>query len=158
MKEKSFLIGIVLGIILISGFIYFLSQKPLSSEFSKVKATVYYQQNCNCCKEYIGYLRSSGFNVETKILSLEELEQLKKNLGLSEDLYSCHTVIIDKYFVEGHVPLGAIKKLLNEKPDIDGIALPGMPSGSPGMSGFKISPFKIHSVKDSKDQGVFIEI
>jgi len=62
------------------------------------------------------------------------------------------------YFVEGHIPIEAIQKLLTEKPDIDGIALPGMPSGSPGMPGFKISPFKIHSVKNGEDKGIFMEI
>ncbi|GIW66574.1 MAG: hypothetical protein KatS3mg095_0472 [Candidatus Parcubacteria bacterium] len=62
------------------------------------------------------------------------------------------------YFIEGHIPIEVIQKLLTEKPDIDGIALPGMPSGSPGMPGFKIYPFKIHSVKNGEDKGIFMEI
>jgi len=62
------------------------------------------------------------------------------------------------YFIEGHVPIEAIDKLLTEKPEINGIALPGMPSGSPGMPGLKLYPFKIHSVKENKDLGIFIEI
>jgi hypothetical protein len=72
---------------------------------------------------------------------------------------SCHTVEIENYFVEGHVPIEAIQKLLNEKPDINGIALPGMPSGSPGMPGLKMEKFKIHQITlDGQDGGVFIEL
>jgi hypothetical protein len=62
------------------------------------------------------------------------------------------------YFIEGHIPIEAIEKLLTEKPEIDGIALPEMPSGSPGMPGFKLEKWKIHSVKNAQDQGIFMEI
>jgi hypothetical protein len=62
------------------------------------------------------------------------------------------------YFIEGHIPIEAIQKLLTEKPEINGIVLSQMPSGSPGMPGFKLSPFKIHSVKNGQDQGIFMEI
>jgi len=62
------------------------------------------------------------------------------------------------YFIEGHIPIEAIEKLLTEKPEIDGIALLEMPSGSPGMLGFKLAPFKIHSIKNGQDQGIFMEI
>jgi hypothetical protein len=62
------------------------------------------------------------------------------------------------YFIEGHIPIEAINKLLTEKPEINGIALPQIPPGSPGMPGFKLSPFKIHSVKNGQDQGIFMEI
>lgn len=157
MKNKSFLIGVLIGIVLVL-IIFVSARKPISKEFSGIKATVYYQSNCGCCKEYIGYLKANGFDVETKILSLEELENLKKSFGIPEDLYSCHTTQIGNYFVEGHIPVEAVKKLLTEKPEINGIALPGMPAGSPGMPGFKIGPFKVHSVKDAKDQGIFVEI
>jgi hypothetical protein len=60
------------------------------------------------------------------------------------------------YFIEGHVPIEAIEKLLTEKLEIDGIALPQMPSGSPGMTKFKLFPFKIHSIKNVQDQGIFM--
>jgi hypothetical protein len=62
------------------------------------------------------------------------------------------------YFIECHIPIEVIEKLLTEKPEIDGIALSEIPSGYPGMSGFKLSPFKIHSVKNGQDQGIFMEI
>ncbi len=157
--------------------------------FKGLIATIYKTPNCNCCENYISYLRSNGFKVEKKDVSDEELTNLKKQIGLPENLWSCHTAFLytdyadfkrinpDKsfnenprlsaldprqsayvYFIEGHVPIEAIEKLLTEKPEIDGIALPGMPSGSPGMPGFKLSPFKIHSVKNGQDQGIFMEI
>lgn len=71
---------------------------------------------------------------------------------------SCHTALINDYFVEGHVPIEAIDKLLTEKPKIKGIALPGMPSGSPGMSGFKLEKWKIYSLDNGNRVGLFIEI
>ena len=63
-------------------------------------------------------------------------------------MQSCHTTVIGKYFVEGHMPFEAINKLLSENPDISGIALPGMPSGSPGMPGPQAEPFMVYSIKD----------
>jgi hypothetical protein len=62
------------------------------------------------------------------------------------------------YFIEGHIPIEAVNKLLTEKPEINGIALPEIPSGSPGMPGFKIEKWKIHSIKNGQDQGIFMEI
>ena len=73
-------------------------------------------------------------------------------------MYSCHTVALENYVVEGHIPVEAINKLLTEKPNISGIALPGMPSGSPGMPGPKKETFKIFSLKEGNVQGLFVEI
>ncbi len=162
MKKNNLwlLIGIILGaviILLISSQFSF----KTSNKFAGVYAKVLYQENCDCCKEYIGYLRRNGLNVETQVLSLEDLDKIKRELKMPETLYACHTTLINNYnnyFVEGHIPIEAIEKLLTEKPDINGIALPGMPSGSPGMPGFKIAPFKIHSVKNGEDKGIFMEI
>lgn len=76
--------------------------------------------------------------------SVREKYQIPKDMG------SCHTTVIEDYFVEGHVPIEAIKKLLKEKPDIDGIALPEMPAGSPGMAGQKTEAFRIFALRDGK--------
>jgi hypothetical protein len=77
---------------------------------------------------------------------MEDLTGIKDSFGIPQDMQSCHTVKIDGYFVEGHVPMEAIRKLLEERPPIDGIALPGMLQGSPGMSGAKTEPFVIYSI------------
>jgi len=157
MKTKYLLFGIFIGALIV-GLYYFSNFSPKQTKFSGLTVTVYKTPTCNCCENYISYLRSNGFKVEKKDVSDEELTNLKKQIGLPENLWSCHTVLLNNYFVEGHIPIEAIEKLLTEKPEIDGIALPEMPSGSPGMPGFKLSPFKIHSVKNVQDQGIFTEI
>lgn len=80
----------------------------------------------------------------------EDVAEIKDDLGIPPDMQSCHTLIVEDYFVEGHVPLEAIRKLLEEQPPIDGIALPGMPSGSPGMGGMKAEPFTIYSIVEGR--------
>ena len=76
------------------------------------------------------------------------MSSIRKARQIPENMSSCHTAIIEDYFVEGHVPIVAIKKLLKEKLNIDGIALPGMPAGSPGMPGEKAEAFKIYALSD----------
>ncbi len=78
----------------------------------------------------------------------DNVDEIKDRLNIPQDMWSCHTAVIGGYFVEGHVPVAAIRKLLEEQPEIDGIALPGMPAGSPGMGGSKEEPFVIYAVAD----------
>ena len=79
---------------------------------------------------------------------MENIETIKQKYSIPLEMQSCHTTIIDKYFIEGHVPLEAINKLLKERPNIDGIALPGMPIGTPGMPGDKEKPYVIYKLVD----------
>ncbi len=76
----------------------------------------------------------------------DDYVQIKDDLGIPEDMQSCHTTVIGEYFIEGHVPIEAVQKLLEEQPPIDGIMLPGMPMGSPGMGGEKMLRFVIYSL------------
>ncbi|MEX0933038.1 MAG: DUF411 domain-containing protein [Candidatus Pacearchaeota archaeon] len=125
----------------------------------KVEGTeaVYYKSiSCGCCDAHSKYLNSKGFSV--KVNNLQSIDSIKSDFGVPYELRSCHTVIIDDYFVEGHIPLEAINKLLEEKPNIRGIAMPGMPSGSPGMPGAKTGFFKIYSVNHDGSYGEFMEI
>ena len=78
------------------------------------------------------------------------MDIIKSQYQIPAEMQSCHTSVIDDYFIEGHVPMEAIEKLMNEKPDIDGIALPRMPSGSPGMPGVKTETWIIYSLKDGQ--------
>ncbi len=89
------------------------------------------------------YLQDQGFDV--KVVNTDDTS-IKAQEGVPKDLRSCHTSVIGDYFVEGHVPVEAIRKLLAEKPAIKGIALPGMPAGAPGMGGDKTGPFVIYAV------------
>ncbi len=109
--------------------------------------TFYRSQSCGCCGLYLDYLKSRG-KLNVNEVQMDDLTNIKSEKGIPADLQSCHTSIIGKYFVEGHVPLEAINKLLAEQPDIKGLAIAGMPSGAPGMPGGKKSPFVIYAVNN----------
>jgi hypothetical protein len=94
--------------------------------------------NCGCCSGWVKHVRAAGFNVE--VVESSELNRLKARLGVPEALASCHTAEIGGYVIEGHVPPAAIKRLLAEKPDGKGLAVPGMPVGSPGMEVEGVEP------------------
>jgi hypothetical protein len=86
---------------------------------------------CGCCKVWVDRLRDAGFQVEVN--DVDNLNSVKQRVGLPYGMGSCHTAEVDGYFVEGHVPVDDIKRLLRERPQAKGIAVPGMPVGSPGM-------------------------
>src|SRR5215203_2761899 len=95
------------------------------------KIVVTKDPSCGCCSGWIDHLRASGFKAE--VIESPEVNRLKVRLGVPQDLASCHTAEIGGYVIEGHVPAEAIKRLLAEKPAGRGLAVPGMPVGSPGM-------------------------
>ncbi|MEO5334509.1 MAG: DUF411 domain-containing protein [Magnetococcus sp. YQC-5] len=97
------------------------------------KATVYKSPYCGCCAGYVDFLKEQGFQVEVE--SVMDMDPIKRSLGVAKEMDSCHTTKIGGYVVEGHVPLNVLQRLLTEKPNIPGIALPGMPTGVPGMPG-----------------------
>ncbi len=110
--------------------------------------TVYKSPNCGCCVGYIAELEKQGFHVKT--VEMQNTYSIKEKYNVPQTMQSCHTAVIGGYFVEGHVPIEAIDKMLEEKPDIDGIALPRMPSGSPGMPGAKTELWTIYAVNNGK--------
>jgi hypothetical protein len=112
------------------------------------KVTVYRSPNCGCCIGYADELKKQGYEVE--VVSLDDLNPVKDKYGIPANLQSCHTTVIDGYFIEGHVPIEVVQKLLKEKPEIDGIGLPGMPIGTPGMPGPKREPYRIYKSVDGK--------
>lgn len=102
---------------------------PNASNFPTV--TVYKSPTCGCCAKWIDHLREEGFTVETN--DVQDMRSIKKERGVPASLSSCHTGEVGGYVVEGHVPADDIKALLAQAPDAIGIAVPGMPIGSPGM-------------------------
>jgi hypothetical protein len=110
------------------------------------QATLYKNPQCGCCEGYADYLRDNGF--EVTVQPTHDLPLLHRQYGVPEPLVGCHTTLVDGYVVEGHVPVGALLRLLTEKPAIRGISLPGMPAGSPGMFGEKTEPFTIYEIGD----------
>jgi hypothetical protein len=119
-----------------------------------IEATLYKNPQCSCCEGYAAYLRKNGFTVDVK--PTHDLPEISKKAGVPEKLQGCHTMFVDGYVIDGHVPVATIRKLLAEKPAISGITLPGMPLGSPGMGGEKTSTFVIYNVtKDGKPPAVY---
>ena len=94
---------------------------------------VYKSPYCGCCEKWISHLEQNGFKVISQ--NQENMNKIKSQFNISHELQSCHTGVINGYFIEGHVPAHDIKKLLTEKPDIKGLSVPGMPAGTnvPGM-------------------------
>jgi hypothetical protein len=89
------------------------------------------------------HLEKSGFKVQKKVLLGKNFTEFKRKQGVPERLYACHTALIEGYVIEGHVPADLILKLVKEKPPVLGLAVPGMPVGSPGMEGGKPEPYNV---------------
>lgn len=118
------------------------------------KATLYKNPQCSCCEGYAAYMRSNGFEVTVK--ATHDLANISRKAGVPSHLQGCHTMFVDGYVVDGHVPVNVVRKLLSERPPIAGISLPGMPTGSPGMGGSKTEPFVIHALpRDGGAPGVY---
>jgi hypothetical protein len=122
---------------------------------SKHNVEVFKTASCGCCYGYVLFLEEEKFKV--KQTDMRSLHLIKKKYNIPLKMQSCHTTILGKYFIEGHVPIEAINKLLKEQPNIDGIALPGMPTGTPGMPGEKEEPYVIYQLVDGKSS-VFMTI
>ncbi len=109
--------------------------------FSNNKLVVYMSPTCGCCTYWVKHMEENGFSVET--VKLNNVDSIKMINKISPQISSCHTGIINGYFVEGHVPAKDVRKMLSLRPKIRGLAVPGMPAGSnvPGME-VKDSPAK----------------
>ena len=118
--------------------------------------TLYKSPECGCCEGYVDYLRHSGFAVTSK--ATNELAEISRKAGIPAELQGCHTAFIGDYVVDGHVPVEAINKLLDERPAIKGISLPGMPEGSPGMAGTKSAPFTVFAINADGKSSVYMTI
>lgn len=148
MKKKAIIWTTSIVVVLVIGILLFVPNRASSFETVEKfdgEINIYTSGGCGCCGVYGNYFRGKG-NSNAKFVNLDDLSMLKLQYGVPKQLESCHTTVIGDYFVEGHIPLEAIEKLLTEKPDIKGIAMPGMPSGSPGMTGVKEGDFVIYAV------------
>jgi hypothetical protein len=110
---------------------------------------------CGCCGRWTEYLHEKGYRSTINVVS--DMDAVKQRFRVPETLQSCHTAIIDDYVVEGHVPESAIFKLLAERPRIRGVALPGMPPGSPGMDGAP-GIYRVMSFRDGGQIESFAEV
>ena len=108
-----------------------------------VTMEVHKDPNCGCCAKWVDYMKEFGFKVVVNDHPGFQASEARKSLGIPDSLGSCHTVKVGKYLVEGHVPLEDVMRMLREKPEIVGIAAPGMPRGSLGMEGPVTDPFDV---------------
>ena len=115
---------ILASILVVSGC----ESKPLPNQPA---IEVWKSPTCSCCSKWVSHLRDNGFAVS--VHNQTEMSALKSTLGVPRELASCHTALVDGYVIEGHVPAKDIHRLLAEKPEAAGLAVPGMPIGSPGM-------------------------
>lgn len=135
---------VLMGIALVAGAAGLLVMRGADAKAAAVTATlvpaakpipikVYKTPTCGCCKSWVEHLEKNGFAVES--VNMPDLSAVKTKYGVKPQLQACHTAIVGNYVVEGHVPADLIKKVLTERPKVLGIAVPGMPMGSPGMEG-----------------------
>lgn len=99
---------------------------------SRPTVTVYKTPTCGCCALWVKHLEQHGF--ATKVTDMESVDEVKATYNVPRQARSCHTAVVDGYAIEGHVPAGDVQRLLKERPrGVAGLAVPGMPIGSPGM-------------------------
>jgi hypothetical protein len=119
-----------------------------------VDVVVYRSPTCDCCGKWLEHMKKNNFNV--KDIVTDDVQAIKDKYGVPAAMASCHTAIVDGYVVEGHVPANDIKKLLKTKPKMIGIAVPGMPSGTPGMEiGDRKDSYKVMSFDKENHYEIF---
>ena len=126
---------LILGLLITAGVAAFLfwpgNESPSDLFSSGTEVVMYKNEGCQCCTKWGDHMMEGDFDVEE--VPVPVLMQVKRDNGITRELASCHTAIVDGYVVEGHVPRADVERMLREKPDAVGLAVPGMPIGSPGM-------------------------
>jgi hypothetical protein len=127
----------------------------LTAQQTRPSVEVYKDPSCGCCSKWVEHLQANGFTVKTT--DRADLAELKAKHRVPQKVQSCHMALVNGYVVEGHVPAEDVKRLLKERPAIVGIAVPGMPIGSPGMevAGMKAQPFDVMAFDKAGQTRVF---
>jgi hypothetical protein len=126
---------------------------PSDLAAKKPVITVYKDPGCGCCKSWIEHLIKHGYRVNAK--DTPEMKEVKQTLGVPSGLAACHTGMVNGYLIEGHVPAADIDRLLEQRPKIAGLAVPGMPMGSPGMEGGQAQHYQVLTFDKSGKTTVF---
>lgn len=114
---------------------------------------VYKTPDCGCCIRWMAHLQAHGFTVEGR--NVDSLAPIRRQHGVSAEIEACHTALVDGYVIEGHVPAADIRRLLNERPRVTGLAVPDMPVGSPGMEGPNPEPYEVLTFEPNGRTQVF---
>ncbi|MEO0759496.1 MAG: DUF411 domain-containing protein [Cyanobacteria bacterium J06648_16] len=118
------------------------------------EVTVFRSPTCGCCGQWAEHLQAAGFQIKDELT--EDMDAVKAQYNIPDGFSACHTAIVGDYVVEGHIPVEDVIRLLAEKPDIAGIAVPGMPIGSPGMeSGNYVEPYTVFSYTETGETAAF---
>lgn len=161
MNNKLFLglVGVLISVALLMAVILS-GNRPekqihTNSQGVEHELIVYKSPTCGCCGNWVAYMQSKGYKVDVR--DTDDVENKKQEYGVPESIYSCHTTVVNggEYYIEGHIPEESVAKLLEEAPEIHGIGMPGMPSGSPGMPGAKDMPFEIMQVDKNQNLEIF---
>ena len=126
---------------------------PVAAGEKKPVITVYKDAGCGCCKSWVALLIKHGYRVDAK--DTPDMTEVKRTLGIPDRLTACHTAVVNGYLIEGHVPAADIARLLKEKPKVAGLAVPGMPMGSPGMEGPRTQHYQVLSFDKAGKTKVF---
>jgi hypothetical protein len=146
--------AVALGVLAVAAVAVFVFAPQAAPVAQPGLITVYKTPWCGCCSDWVDHLRAEGLPLV--VVEKPDLRATRAALGVPEDLASCHTAEVDGYAIEGHVPAREIRRMLAERPAIRGIAVPGMPLGSPGMEvdGVPADPYDVVTFGDG-EQGVF---
>jgi hypothetical protein len=148
---RTFALGVsVVALMLTTGAAPASSVDPAAK---KPTITVYKDPGCGCCKNWIEHLVKHGYRVDAK--DTPDMTGIKRALGVPGGLSACHTAVVNGYLIEGHVPAADIARLLTEKPKVAGLAVPGMPMGSPGMEGPRTQHYQVLSFDKAGKTKVF---
>ncbi len=140
MKRAAVLTGV--GAVTLVGILFVSFSTAGAQRAAKPVIEVYKTPTCGCCSLWLDHLREHGF--EVRFTDLNDLGPLKAKHGVPGTMHSCHTGLVDGYVIEGHVPAQDVHRLLKERPGVAGLAVPGMPIGSPGMEvGTQIQPYNV---------------
>lgn len=118
-------------------------RNPRVLDANRTPIVVYASPSCVCCHAWMNHMTDNGFDVAKELVS--DVSPLKKRYGVPETLWSCHTAVVGRYIIEGHVPADLVQQVLAERVNIVGLAAPGMPAGSPGMEGLRREPYDVIS-------------
>lgn len=136
----------------LGGGLYFSSAEAQAED----TISVYKSPTCGCCTDWVVHLQEHDFKVE--VHDTQEINTVKQEAGLPRNLASCHTAFIDGYVIEGHVPAADIRRLLEQGSKAKGLAVPGMPAGSPGMEmGDRRDSYQVLEFNDAGQTRVFAE-
>lgn len=161
-RRRALRLGGAVGIVGVAGCLGSTETSSTTQELDEGAAllrgsTLVTSPSCSCCHAYADVLAESGVDdlaTETR----EDHTKPKQEAGIPRDMWGCHSVFTDEYVIEGHVPLAAVETVATEQPDIAGIALPGMPAGSPGMGGTKDGEFVVYAIERDGSTSEYLRV